>query len=153
MNIKKGLTRIFILGLVISPIAGFFSSAKQSNDIASRGWDSASKIQVELKVEPCASIVKSNPKEFPKLNPSYTCSLTSIYWNGIRKWQDENGKAGKVIDSETVDLAITAEINALRSEVRWFQIAIYTFGYLFFWLAGLIVFYLGRWIIKGFKSP
>ena len=152
MNIKKGLTRIFILGMVISPIAGFFSSAKESNQIASRGWETASRIKEQIKVEPCASIVKSNPKEFPKLNPSYTCSPTYIYWDGIRKWQDENGKTNQIIDDKTIGEAMDSSSSSQQWELRWVQIAIYAIGYLFIWLASLIIFYLGRWIYRGFKA-
>jgi hypothetical protein len=152
MNIKKGLTRIFILGMVIAPIAGFFSSADRSMQIASSDYDTRSRIKEQIKTEPCASIVKSNPKEFPKLNPSYTCSPTYIYWDGIRKWQAENGRAGQMIDDDTVDQALRAETNSQQWEVRWVQIAIYAIGYLFIWLVGLIIFYLGRWIYRGFKS-
>ena len=152
MNIKKGLTRIFILGMVISPIAGFFSSADRSIQIASFDYDTGSRIKEQLKTEPCASIVKSNPKEFPKLNPSYTCSPTDIYWHRIRKWQAENGRAGKMIDDDAVDQAFRAKTNSQQWEVRWVQIAIYTIGYLFIWLVGLTIFYLGRWIYRGFKS-
>ena len=152
MNYKKGLTRIFILGMVIAPISGFFSSAEPSMQIASSDYDTRSRIKEQLKVEPCASIVKSNPKEFPKLNPSYTCSPTYIYWNGIRKWQNENGKAGQIIDDDTVDQALRAETSSRQWEYRWLQIAIYSIGYLLIWLFGLTIFYLGRWIYRGFKS-
>lgn len=152
MNIKKGLTRIFILGLVISPIAGFFSSAKESNQIASRGWDTASRIKEQIKVEPCAAIVKKNPKDFPNLNPSYACSPTYIYWDSIRKWQNENGKTDQIIDDKTIDMAIDSSTSSQQWELRWFYIAIYTIGYLLFWLVGLTIFYVGRWIYRGFKS-
>lgn len=152
MNIKKGLTRIFILGLVISPIAGFFSAAEQSNNIARVAYTTVSRIKEQIKEEPCASIVKSNPKAFPKLNPSYTCSPTYIYWDGIREWQAENGRAGMIIDGETVDKALWADVSALQWDVRWNKIAGYTIGYLLLCLVGLIIFYLGRWIIRGFKS-
>jgi hypothetical protein len=151
MNYKKGLTRIFILGLVISPIAGFFSSAEDSNKIASGGWDTIYRFKEQSKLEPCASIVKTNPKVFPK-SPGINCYIIEIYWDNVRKWQDENGKAGQIIDDETVTKAISADTSRLQWEVRWFQIAIYTIGYLLFWLVGLTIFYLGRWIIKGFKS-
>lgn len=152
MNYKKGIIRIFILGLVISPIAGFFSAAEQSNNIASSAYNTASRIQEQLREEPCASIVKSNPKTFPKLNPSYTCSPTYIYWDGIREWQAANGRAGMVIDNDTVDKALWADVRSQQWNVGMFQTAIYTIGYLFLCLTGLIIFYLGRWIFRGFKS-
>lgn len=152
MNYKKGLTRIFIIGLFAFPVAGFFSSADQYAEIARDGRDTVSRIKEQIKKEPCASIVKENPKEFPQLNPRYTCSPTYIYWGGIRKWQDENGKAGAIIDDDTVEQAIEANTKQNQSNIRWIQIAFYTIGYLLVWLVGLILFYLGRWIYRGFKS-
>ena len=151
MNIKKGLTRIFILGMVISPIAGFFSSAEESNKIASGGSDTIYKFKQQSKGEPCLSAIKSNPKVFPKFS-GLDCYIVEIYWDNVRKWQDANGKAGQIIDDETVDKAIQADISSRQWELRWFQIAIYTIGYLLFWLVGLVIFYVGRWILRGFKS-
>lgn len=152
MNYKKGLTRIFIIGLVAFPVAGFFSSADQNAEIARNGRDTASRIKEQIKKEPCASIVKSNPKKFPDIAAENTCSTTDIYWNSIREWQDKNGKAGAIIDDHTVDQAIEANTNQNQSNIRWIQIAFYTIGYLVVWLVGLIIFYLGRWIYRGFKS-
>ena len=152
MNIKKGLTRIFILGLVISPIVGFFSSAEQSNNIASAGFNTISSFKEQSKKEPCAAAIKNNSKASPKITGT-SCYTIEIYWDTIRKWQDANGKAGQIIDDETVTQAIYADSSSRQWELRWFFIADYVIGYLLFCLAGLIVFYLGRWIIKGFKSP
>jgi hypothetical protein len=151
MNIKKGLTRIFILGLVISPIAGFFSSAEDSNKIASGGWDTIYRFKEQSKLEPCASIVKTNPKVFPK-SPGINCYIIEIYWDNVRKWQDENGKAGQLIDEETVSKTMYAEADKARSEVRWTEAGYFTIYYLLFWLTSFVIFFTGKWIYKGFKS-
>jgi hypothetical protein len=151
MNYKKGLTRIFVIGLVIAPIAGFFSSAEDSNKIAMGGYQTISKFKEQSKLEPCASTIKSNPKVFPKF-PNLDCYVTEIYWSNVREWQDKNGKAGQIIDDETVTKAIDSDTSKRQWETRWFHIALFTFGYLFIWLACLIVFFVSRWIIKGFKS-
>lgn len=151
MNYKKGLIRIFVIGLVIAPIAGFFSSAEDSNKIAMNGHDTISTFNRQSKVEPCASTIKSNPKVSPKF-PGLDCFVVEIYWSKVREWQNENGKAGQLIDDETFKKAIDADTSKRQWETRWFHIALFTFGYLFIWLACLIVFFVIRWIIRGFKS-
>jgi hypothetical protein len=151
MNYKKGLARIFVIGLVIAPIAGFFSASEESNKIASEGWSRISGIKKQLKEEPCATLIKNNPRDFPEA-PNLKCFPTDVFWGDIREWQDRNGKSGNIIDDETITQAINDQTSSLQWNVRWLEITAYTIGYLLLWLALLMLFFMGRWIYKGFKS-
>ena len=151
MNYKKGLTRIFILGFVICPIAGFFSAAGESEKIAAHYSKISYEIQKEINKEPCASILR-DPLRFAELKFTSACSSIHLYWDYIRNWQDENGKAGNIIDIETASQAMNANTSKLQWEVRWFQTAHYIFGYLFLWLVSFVIFFTGKWIYRGFKS-
>ena len=152
MNYKKGLTRIFVIGLVIAPIAGFFSVDEESRSISKNVRDISYETQKEIQQEPCASIVKSNPRKFPELQSVKSCYWTFIYWDTIREWQDKNSKTGQIVDEDTVKQTMAAEADSAISEIRWTEAGYYTFGYLLIWLACLIVFFVIKWIIKGFKS-
>lgn len=151
MNYKKGLARLFVIGLVIAPIAGFFSAAEESNKIASEGLSRISGIKKQLKEEPCSSLIKNNPRDFPE-TPNLKCFPTDIFWSDIREWQDRNGKSGNIIDDETIANAINHQTSSLQWNVRWVEITAYTIGYLILWLASLSVFFIGKWVIRGFKS-
>lgn len=151
MNIKKGLTRIFVIGLVIAPIAGFFSAADESKKIANYQSKISYDIQKEISKEPCASIVR-DPLRFAELKFTSACNSIYLYWDDIRYWQDENGKAGDIINLQTISNAIDDQTSILQWNVRWVEISAYTIGYLLLWLASFVIFFIGRWILRGFKS-
>jgi len=152
MNYKKGLIRIFILGLLISPIAGFFSATEEANRMAEDSFEDLHEIRKELKHVLCKDFVEANPMKFPELTSTKACYWTFIYWDTIRKWQDENGKAGQLIDEETVSKTMYAEADKARSEVRWTEAGYFIIYYLLFWLTSFVIFFTGKWIYKGFKS-
>ena len=152
MNYKKGLARIFVIGLVIAPIAGFFSASEERVRIQQESQEISHEIQKEIKHELCADFVKANPKKFPELTSTKSCYWTFIYWDTIRKWQDKNGKAEQLIDEETVRKTLYAEADKTESEFRWTQTGYYVFNYLLLWFASFVIFFISKWIYKGFKS-
>lgn len=152
MNLKKGITRLFILGLVIAPIFGLIKDANQITNYYSSMWDTKHNIVENLKTPVCAEIVKSNPLIFPTLNPSYTCSPLYIYWEDIQRYRKENGLQNSLLTEEIIKKAISEHIDKTASEMRWSILAVYELGYLIICLIFLISFYIVRWIIRGFKS-
>jgi hypothetical protein len=152
MNYKKGLARIFVIGLIIAPIAGFFSVDEESRSISKNIRDISYEMSKEIQQEPCVSIVKSNPRKFPELQSAKSCYWTFVYWDTIREWQDKNGKTGQIIDEDAVKQTMAAEAESAISEVRWTQAGYYTFSYLFLWIVSIAIFFIGKWIYKGFQS-
>ena len=152
MNYKKGFIRIFLIGLLISPTIGFFSTAEEIKKIEFDTWDDIHEISKEIKHVLCADFVKDNPKEFPRLISTNACYWTYVYWDTIRKWQEKNGKAGEIIDEETVKQAMIAKADSAKSEFRWTQAGNYIKSYLLLCIALLVIFFISKWIYKGFKS-
>lgn len=152
MNYKKGLARIFVIGLVIAAIAGFFSASEERVRIQVDSQEISHEIQKEIKHALCADFVKANPKKFPELTSTKACYWTFIYWDTIRKWQDKNGKSGQIIDEETVRKTLYTEADNTESKFRWTQARYYFFNYLLLWCASFVIFFIGRWILRGFKS-
>jgi hypothetical protein len=152
MNWKKGITRLFILGLVVAPIFGLMKDANQITNYYSSMWDTKYNIVENLKTPVCSEIVKSNPAIFPTLNPSYTCSPLYIYWDDIQKYRKEKGLLQSPLTEEVIKNAISEHADKTASEMRWSIIGIYEAGYLLICLFLLISFFVLRWVIKGFKS-
>jgi hypothetical protein len=152
MNWKKGITRLFILGLVITPIFGLIKDANHITNYYSSMWDTKDRIIENLKAPVCSEIVKSNPSVFPNLNPSYTCSPLYIYWDDIQKYRKENGLLQSALTDEIIKKAISEHVDKTASEMRWTIVGMYLAGYLFVCVFLLISFFILRWIIKGFKS-
>ena len=151
MNFKKGLTRVFIVGIFLVPFAGLVKEGESITKTQMIMWDSQSRMVANLAEPACSTIVKLNPKAFPEMTPSYACSPLSIYWDTVKKYQTQNGLTGPVT-AEIVEKAMDAEIDARGSKMRWEILGLYLFGYLVLCLAAVIVFFIGRWIFRGFKS-
>ena len=151
MNYKKGITRLFVIGLFLAPLVGLFMDGKQMTDYRASMWDTSDRMVANLKEPFCADIVRKNPIEFPETEPSFACSPLSIYWSSVKKYQSEEKLTGPVTEKIIAD-AMHARVNDSVSNMRWMIFLTFELGYLFACLFALIVFFLVRWVIKGFKS-
>ena len=151
MNFKKGLTRIFIVGIFLVPFAGLVKEGESITKTQMIMWDTKSRMVANLAEPACSAIVSLNPKVFPEMKPSYACSPLSIYWQTVKEYQSKNGLVG-VISAEVIEKAMDEDIDARGSKMRWEIMGLYLFGYLVLCLVGAVVFFIGRWIFRGFKS-
>lgn len=151
MNYKKGITRIFIIGLFIAPLVGLFVDGKQMTNYRTSMWDTDDRMIANLKEPFCAGIVKQNPDVFPKTDPSYACSPLSIYWSTVKKYQAEEKLSGPVTEQIITD-AMRESVNSSVSQMRWIIFATYEIGYLMACLFAAILFSILRWIYRGFKT-
>ena len=152
MNFKKGLVRLFVVGLVISAIVGFFNVDREGLQANNRFYfDSLRSIEKEVKDPACIEMLKRNNVG---TDPAHTkfegrCYHINLFWDTIQSAKNPKDP------SVTSKVAIAAVENA-RFSSHWqrigFETAIYVFGYLFLCLLAWIVFITFRWIKKGFTN-
>jgi hypothetical protein len=140
------------LGYLSPPIAGFLSTSEEIKKIEENSQEISHELNKEIKHVLCADFVAANPKKLPELPSTFACYWTVVYWDTIRKWQDENGKAGQIIDEETVRKTMYAEAESAKSEVRWTEAGNFILYYLLLWVTSFVIFFTGKWIYKGFKA-
>jgi hypothetical protein len=151
MNYKKGLTRIFIIGLFLAPLFGLLKEGESITKVQMIMWETENQMISKLSDPTCLAIVKANPKNFSDIDTKHNCYPLSGYWDEVKAYQAKSGNNEQVND-KIIEQAMEAYIDAKGSKLRWEVMGLYLAGYLALCLLGLISFFIIRWIIKGFKS-
>jgi hypothetical protein len=151
MNYKKGLTRIFIIGLFIAPLFGLFQEGESITKVQTIIWDVENSIVSKLSDPACLAIVKANPKNFSDIDTKHNCFPLSGYWDVIKAYQAKSGNNEQVND-RIIEQAMEAYIDTKVFKLRMEAMGLYLGGYLALCLLGLIGFFIIRWVIRGFKS-
>ena len=153
MNLKKGLTRLFVLGLAISVIVGFVMVDEKVISRQQNFYDdSASEIEKEMTHWECQSMLKltleSSLPEFRGYRGA--CQNTLLFWSGIKKRQ---------LETKTQEIDVKFVQNYIRSEGAYhfygnwlMSIFVYLIGYVLVCLLSWLIFITLRWVKRGFSS-
>jgi hypothetical protein len=152
LNFKKGITRIFLVGLVISPIFGFFKLDSEKLLTNNRFYfDSISSIEKELKDPQCLTLLKNNNVDTDQNLIKYEgkCYYINLFWNTITK---NKSNPNDVITGKFILQTIENERKNQHNITLLFDVGLYVLGYLFICLVFWMCFMTFRWVKKGFDS-
>lgn len=152
MNIKKGLTRLFVVGLCFSPIVGFFNIDEEQLSSSRKFYrESITEIKYELTNKACLDMLQGKQADVNKEMTGYKgrCYRTYLFWDTIK---DAAGPNDKAITEQSAVAAVEAEASSERWQRIAFDIAVYVIGYLFICLLAFIAYSVFRWVKKGFTT-
>ena len=153
MNLKRGLTRLFVLGLTISVIVGFLMVDKQAlNSTRAYYRDQITQINSEIKYPECLDMLKLNNKDILPNYDSYNgpCKWTLFSWDKIKNRQ---------IKTKTTEIDVIFIENTLRKESFYNQSDLWIgsiFGYpllyVLFCFISWLIYLVMRWVKRGFSN-
>lgn len=152
LNLKKGLPRLFIFGLLISILIGF--ALMDRKGLVDRNIYYG-KVQQYMKQElanpTCTNPLVIGSKEIAESDPKFrdTCFYVSLYWERIL---DKSKKIDKSVDIKLVSEIVESERSSGHWEKFLFDIGVYVVGYVFLFLLFMTMFFIGRWVYRGFKQ-
>jgi hypothetical protein len=154
LNYKKGIFRLFIIGLVLAPILAMFMNGDRYMKYRMDSFDSQQYAVAAAKMPRCAAIVAKNPIKFPDLNyePENNCLSLVMNWDEIKAYQAKQGNISSPVTDKVIRDAMQADTNDVVASMRLMDSVAYVIFYLAFSLITLVVFFIGKWVVKGFKS-
>lgn len=151
MNIRKGLSRLFLVGLVLSAIVGFIVGSKASEGSTKFSIQTINTIRSELLKPICIKALKIPVSEWNQLEQS-GCVDLSIYFDSLNTFQKKNSLKYSSITSELVSEMIWIQIKEQQQEYLLLGLGGTIGLYILLCVLGLVIFFTGRWIKRGFNS-
>lgn len=153
LNVKKGITRLFFIGLIISVIVGFArlnqDALKYKNNFY---YESRMTLERELTDPKCQDILKSNNEgtDPDLLKYDGRCFHLGFFWKTIKDRQIKT-------ETQTIneDFALDAvKKQELYENREWLilDIALYVIGYVLLCFLAWLIFIALRWVKRGFSS-
>jgi hypothetical protein len=148
MNLKKGLLRIWIVSLPIVFGWGYFSEVRIANQVSMTWYGFHQDAIKELSNPICREIVEKKPEKFPKLGYPNPCIQLSIFWNDIRSLRMKD----QIIQANDIEALYEKNWQgyAVRQGLTNATLNIALYHILIAIIA--IIFYVFRWIARGFKQ-
>ncbi len=152
LNLKKGLIRLFLVGLVISGIVGFIKV--DSNQLMNTNrfyYDSITSLEREVKDPRCVQVLNSNNLNTDPALLKYEgpCYHIGLFWNRIA----ENKKSkDQVVTGKFVIEVVQQERSSQHLQYILVNTGFYVIGYLFICFVLWLAFVTGRWVKRGFTS-
>ena len=152
LNLKKGLIRLFLVGLVISAIVGFIKV--DSNQLMSTNrfyFDSKASLEKELKNPKCIQILNSNNIDTDPALLKYegACYHLGLFWDEVLERKKSNDQ---IVTREFVIDVVEKERSSQHLQYILVNTSFYMVGYIFICFLAWLIFISGRWIKRGFTS-
>lgn len=145
MKFKKGFIRLIILGLIISPVIAYFQTSDELRQVKINFIETTQKVYSSISNPECVALLNAD-NGINAGDAGFNCVLLKIYWKDIKVLQ------GPPTDFQGIKDVMAKEERISKLEV-YLPAMFKVFGlYLLFWASGFALFFIGRWIIKGFKS-
>lgn len=145
MNYKKGFIRLIILGILISPVIAYFQTSDELAQLKENYAETTRRVSIAIADPKCTAIL-NNGNGSNSMTEGMFCFALGFYWKDLGKYQ------GPPPDFKGIRDVMATEERVSKLEVflpAMFKI----FGfYLFLWASGFGLFFIGKWIFKGFKS-
>ena len=153
MNMKKGLTRLFLFGLIISVIVGFvFIDKKALSNNETFYLNEISEIENEIIYPECKNMLKLDDKDkIPDyFNYNGNCNSILLFWDDIKYAQIKT-------KTQNIDFKFVSEtLNKKRYYNFWERflgtILLFFIGYIVFCFSVWLVFISLRWVKRGFSA-
>ena len=152
MNLKKGLTRLFVFGLTISAIVGFVMVDKKSLSNTNIFYiEQISRIKKEITYPECQGLLKLTNKDNLPTGIDYNgpCESVVLFWDDIKERQ---------IKTKTQDIDarfVQDTLSAKSSSYYWGELLgmmlLYAIGYVLVCFLAWLIFIALRWVKRGFS--
>ncbi|MBU3617330.1 hypothetical protein [Polynucleobacter sp. JS-Polo-80-F4] len=153
MNIKKGLIRLFIVSTIFVGLVGYYNGASDGNATQTHFYSVMSNAVRQMDIPECQAIVAKNPPDITSLSGKGVekCTDLAVVWNEARAYHVNNNRTGLVdiLDIRNSYEEVWGNYTATRGLYNAISII---FGYWAILVAILLLFFIGRWIWRGFKS-
>ena len=159
MNLKKGLTRLFVLGLAISVIVGYILERQSSAQTSLFYYKAIEEIKVEMTYPECQNMLHiTNRNDLPDRmhylfgigGKSGTCPYVFTFWSDIKKRQLEIKT--QEINVKFVQDAIRDKGSDIDTKNLLGFMALFVGGYFLVCLLAWLIFIMLRWVKRGFSS-
>jgi hypothetical protein len=153
MNIKKGLSRLFAVGLFLSAAYGFFTVNQDVISANSSYYvNTKHELRKEFEKPECREILEKNNVDTNPVLTSYSggaCFYTNNHWSTI-----QDGKRDKrgVITPEAAIEAISASQNESKWTTIFINISMSVITYVMLCLLALAIYYVYVWVKRGFTA-
>ena len=152
MNSKRGLTRLFVLGLTISVIVGFVMVQKPLNSTSEFYRDQITKINSEIKYLDCLDMLKLNNKnDLPDFfNYNGPCRSILLSWDDIKDRQIKTKTTE--IDMNFIEETLREHSFSYQRDLWIGTIFGYPLLYVLFCFISWLIFLVMRWVKRGFSN-
>lgn len=137
---------------MVSAGIGYFNGLMSAEPARKNGIDKMVKIQADLLKDYCKGLVATNPGELAKDPPNQRCLYLAIYWDELNQYQAKHLKKYPQIDGDLASAMVGDDIDGLTRNMGLISIANACISYLLIWAIGFVLFYIFRWIKRGFSS-
>jgi hypothetical protein len=152
LNLKKGLIRLFLVGLVISAIVGFFKVDSDQLVSSNRFYfESIASIEKEIKDPRCLALLKANNQNTDPVLLKYEgpCYHIGLFWDRV---EDKRKSKDQEITGQFVIDVVDGRRSSQHLQYILVNTGLYVAGYLLICFVAWLVFISLWWIKRGFTS-
>jgi len=153
MNFRKGLIRLFIVSTLFVGLVGYYNGASDGNLTQTHFYGVMSNAIRQMDTPECQAIVAKNPTEITSLSGKGVekCTDLAVVWNNARAYHIKQNRTG-LVNVEDVRNSYQEVWGNYTITRGLFNAMSVMLGYWFILVAVLLLFFICRWIWRGFKS-
>lgn len=153
MNFKKGLIRLFITSTIIVGLVGYYTGASDGNATQTHFYGVMSNAISQMDIPECQAIISNNPSEITSQSGKGVekCGDLAVVWNKARALHIKQNRTGSVDASDIRNSYEEVWGNYTITRGLFNALSI-TIGYWFILGVLMLIFFVCRWVWRGFSN-